>query len=350
LNNFDILSQVPKFTALDYTFPVTVTNGHLNISFDPTIDKAKISAIDIIPTGGDSLSGSASPVYDFRTFNAHWEGYVQPRFTDNYKFFLKGSGVASMRINAVEVLSTVLEPNDQASRPISMTAGQLYFMVIDYNITSEYSGNVTMSWASDNFQQFEVVPQKQLYTSVTQANGSLVPKVLGYCKSFKKITGTNMVAPKLSPLQSKDYIVSVWVKTEGTDGVGTKTAADAATLKFNNSATIYQLQRTGTKIEGWQRLEAKITMNATATGLTLTLNATANAKMYFDDLRIQPFNSSQKAYVYDPVSLKLMAELDENNYATFYEYDDDGTLIRVKKETERGVQTIKETRSALIKN
>ena len=91
-------------------------------------------------------------------------------------------------------------------------------------------------------------------------------------------------------------------------------------------------------------------MNATATGLTLTLNATANAKMYFDDLRIQPFNSSQKAYVYDPVSLKLMAELDENNYATFYEYDDDGTLIRVKKETERGVQTIKETRSALIKN
>ena len=44
-----------------------------------------------------------------------------------------------------------------------------------------------------------------------------------------------------------------------------------------------------------------------------------------------------------------MAELDENNYATFYEYDDDGTLIRVKKETERGIKTIKETRSALLK-
>ena len=53
--------------------------------------------------------------------------------------------------------------------------------------------------------------------------------------------------------------------------------------------------------------------------------------------------------LYNPVNLRLMAELDENNYATFYEYDDDGTLIRVKKETERGIQTIKESRSALLK-
>jgi hypothetical protein len=44
-----------------------------------------------------------------------------------------------------------------------------------------------------------------------------------------------------------------------------------------------------------------------------------------------------------------MAELDENNYATFYEYDDDGTLVRVKKETVNGIKTIKETRSALVK-
>jgi hypothetical protein len=56
-----------------------------------------------------------------------------------------------------------------------------------------------------------------------------------------------------------------------------------------------------------------------------------------------------KSFVYDPVNLRLTAELDENNYATFYEYDDDGALIRLKKETERGVKTIKETRSALLK-
>ena len=50
--------------------------------------------------------------------------------------------------------------------------------------------------------------------------------------------------------------------------------------------------------------------------------------------------------MYDPISLKLTAVLDENNYATFYEYDQEGTLIRTKKETERGVVTISENRQS----
>jgi hypothetical protein len=45
-----------------------------------------------------------------------------------------------------------------------------------------------------------------------------------------------------------------------------------------------------------------------------------------------------------------MAELDENNYATFYEYDLEGGLIRVKKETEKGIFTIQETRSNTYKS
>ena len=53
-----------------------------------------------------------------------------------------------------------------------------------------------------------------------------------------------------------------------------------------------------------------------------------------------------KTYVYDPVNLRLVAELDENNYARFYEYDPEGTLIRTKAETRKGIKTINETRSA----
>jgi hypothetical protein len=83
--------------------------------------------------------------------------------------------------------------------------------------------------------------------------------------------------------------------------------------------------------------------------MSVTLEATGSTTVYFDDLRIHPFNANMKSFVYNPVNLRLMAEQDENNYSTFYEYDDDGTLIRVKKETERGIQTIKETRSALLK-
>ena len=53
-----------------------------------------------------------------------------------------------------------------------------------------------------------------------------------------------------------------------------------------------------------------------------------------------------KTYVYDPVNLRLVSQLDENNYASFYEYDDEGTLIRTKAETKQGIKTITETRSA----
>ena len=53
-----------------------------------------------------------------------------------------------------------------------------------------------------------------------------------------------------------------------------------------------------------------------------------------------------KSYVYDPITLWLTAELDDNNYATFYEYDQEGQLIRIKKETARGIMTIQESRSS----
>jgi hypothetical protein len=71
--------------------------------------------------------------------------------------------------------------------------------------------------------------------------------------------------------------------------------------------------------------------------------------VYIDDIRLHPFDGQMKSFVYDPSSQRLMAELDENNFGAFYEYDDEGTLIRVKKETERGIMTIKETRSGYRK-
>jgi hypothetical protein len=98
-------------------------------------------------------------------------------------------------------------------------------------------------------------------------------------------------------------------------------------------------------IDGWQRIEEKFTVPVSATQIIIELVNTSNsADVHFDDIRVHPFNGSMKSFVYDPVNLRLMAELDENNYATMYEYDEEGKLIRVKKETERGIMTIKESR------
>ncbi len=108
----------------------------------------------------------------------------------------------------------------------------------------------------------------------------------------------------------------------------------------------------GAIIDGWQQVYADFIIPIEAANMQIRLesrlqgndsNALLNA--YFDDIRMHPYDGNMKTFVYDPITQRLVSELDENNYATFYEYDQEGGLIRVKKETETGIFTIQETRS-----
>ena len=115
----------------------------------------------------------------------------------------------------------------------------------------------------------------------------------------------------------------------------------------NNLNTIgtNTFQPEGRIIEEWQRIYKEFTIPPNTISIEIVLNNESTVNTYFDDIRIHPYNGNIKSFVYDPVTQRLMAELDENNYSTFYEYDKEGGLIRVKKETEKGVYTIQETRS-----
>ncbi|MCK7556247.1 hypothetical protein MKQ70_14975 [Chitinophaga sedimenti] len=142
-----------------------------------------------------------------------------------------------------------------------------------------------------------------------------------------------------SPMPYKRHIVSVWVKHSDlkSNDPGFLMTVYGVQLDFKRKATV----------EGWKLMEAEFTTN-NQESLTLRLAKTLDG-IILDDLRVFPFDAQMKSYTYDDKTMRLMAELDENNYATFYEYDDEGTLIRVKKETERGIMTIKESRSAYRK-
>jgi hypothetical protein len=174
----------------------------------------------------------------------------------------------------------------------------------------------------------------------------------GGVASLKSIrTEKEALLPVFSPMPGKKVLVSAWVKEE----------KDCLNLTYEHTQISIVIARQGLSnvtviakpsgniIEGWQRFEQVVDVPANATVLSVNLQSTGNGKAYFDDVRVHPYNANMKSFVYHQQSLLLMAELDENNYATFYEYDDDGTLIRLKKETERGVKTIKETRSGLLK-
>ncbi len=163
-------------------------------------------------------------------------------------------------------------------------------------------------------------------------------------------TNKDAILPVYSPLAGKKIVISVWVKEEkdckGLSYTGNRLAIS---VKRGETATVLIAMPRGGIIDGWQRYEQPVDIPADGTELIVSMQATGNSTVYFDDLRIHPYNANMKSYVYSPADLRLMAELDENNYATFFEYNDDGTLIRLKKETESGIKMISETRSALLK-
>ncbi len=155
-----------------------------------------------------------------------------------------------------------------------------------------------------------------------------------------------------APTPGETYILSAWVKDE----VPTQTANYLGYIQLINGyaggETQINFRPSGNVIDGWQRIIGEFTLHETTKSMEIKLisiNVGGSDTSYFDDIRVFPYNGYLKSFVYDPVTQRLMAELDENNFATFYEYDQEGGLVRVKKETERGIYTVQETRSGKSK-
>ena len=150
------------------------------------------------------------------------------------------------------------------------------------------------------------------------------------------------------PTPGEQYVLQAWVQDEGAT-LETKNYRGRIKMTFTtpNGSNPEQVlfDSKGVIIDGWQRIEGVFTIPQDILSMDLELVAKQNSSSYFDDVRIFPVNGNMKSFVYDPDTQRLMAELDENNYATFYEYDKEGGLVRIKKETERGIYTIQETRS-----
>lgn len=154
--------------------------------------------------------------------------------------------------------------------------------------------------------------------------------------------GTGVTVNQTKPLvSSKEYIVSFWLKKEqaSLSNFIVKQGTVTLTLIDNSSLDI---------IDGWVKKEYKFTTNTTSDPISYTFYGPTlipgPAYTLIDDLRIHPFNSSMKSFVYDPITLRLIAELDAINHATFYNYDEEGKLVQVKKETERGIFTVQSSR------
>lgn len=215
-------------------------------------------------------------------------------------------------------------------------------LIVDFKYTIPQSLNLNVQ----NISFFKVkASESNEITStpmdITISDNSICGEVVDPATCAECITS-------LSPLPGQRYLLSAWVK-ESYTGILPKTYVNSGVqITFNNGAIadLPLFRPTGPVVDGWQRIESSFVVPTNANNIQIELvNESEQIQVYFDDVRIHPFRSNMKSFVYDPSSQRLTAELDENNYATMYEYDDEGILIRVKKETERGVMTIKESRN-----
>ncbi|MGQ0829217.1 MAG: hypothetical protein ACT4ON_12585 [Bacteroidota bacterium] len=152
---------------------------------------------------------------------------------------------------------------------------------------------------------------------------------------------------------AQKYVVSFWAKESIPNNNGDYTRP-ALAVSFNNIfLTPVQAVKKTQIINGWQKFDYVYEIPANAgvhpLGISLLNNGGGEVIVYYDDIRVHPFNATMNSYVYDPESLRIWAELDDRNFATIYEYDNEGVMVRVKKETEDGIITIKETRNSFKK-
>jgi len=139
-----------------------------------------------------------------------------------------------------------------------------------------------------------------------------------------------------SLVSSNKYIVSCWQYT------GNTAPPAVSSLRLNGLAGL--LRQKSPAVDGWVLYEGEITIPANVSSVPLSVNT---ANVYLDDIRILPASSNMKAYVYDAQYQRLVATLDENHMSTRFEYSAEGKLARIKKETEKGIVTLKESRQSL---
>ena len=303
-----------------------------------------------------NINNAFPPSVNSTRTRVHWQGKLQVEKSGLYNLnFLNGvDDLGQIKIDLGAGLQSVHEQNVQGitlHSSVNLTVGQAYPIEINYfQLTSVYF--INLSWQRPCELNSSLIPRQNLY----MPNASVGPVTTApfICTKVDQIKPlSNFLIDGFNLTYNKDMIASVWVK-KGTgdcrcplyDGFSIK----IKTVAGVSGTTLATFQAKGPIIEGWQLFETKFTVPSSGDELEFFVDNTGgNQLLFIDDLRFHPYSANMKSFVYNPYNLKPAAELDENNYATFYEYDNDGTLIRVKKETKLGIKTIQETRSSLQK-
>ncbi|WP_264793711.1 hypothetical protein [Aureispira anguillae] len=234
------------------------------------------------------------------------------------------------------------------------------FTVYEIDFSSNKHDLTTESWWSGDL----IIKHPYIPISLNSTNQNDL--ITDYCahtgKYSLKLVNTNsnddthkFPLTTLKLKNAKDYVFSAWIKVEEKGNhqpLPTYAKANKGQRGVSICGTF--IAPSGPVIEGWQKIEGTFIANgsnAFSIKIGMATSPDLNADgFYIDDIRIFPADGNMVSYVYDPITYKLKATLDDNNYATFYIYNASGSLVSSKKETERGIISIQESRSYVKPN
>jgi len=192
------------------------------------------------------------------------------------------------------------------------------------------------------------------YKAHTGKNSLLFREPVKYTQKFLKL------------INNRQYFLSVWVSCANTDTYTFKSSSGSIEDRLGiqiifldkDGAELekkYLFEPDGHIIEGWQKIDGSFKMPQSAEYVVIEFQLEKTGtntyqQSYFDDIRVFPYESNMKTYVYDTQDYSLIATLNENNYAELYSYDEEGNLYLTRKETYKGIQTVAEYRSHLLEH
>lgn len=383
-----VIIPLDEYAGTDVTLHFTVGDcalgGHLGYAY---IDAACLDDDLVLDALCDPDQLIIAPKgFDFY----HWTGEDIPE--DNYRNSLVINKAGTYKVDLItvtgcEVSREIVVPFDCPETPDTCTLTGITTNISDCDeATNTYTinGQVTIGGVTNGYLVVTAGNESKIYPGPFSgpvlyslaglpANGQAVPlkfrlytsrHLSSYTLSCEEITGFE--APEacgsvsfvpcedclkgFEPGEDRTYVVSTWVKKDSASALDYEYTDPFVKIGLYDGSTwtYHTFYAEGDIIDGWQRISEEFFIPVGTEQISVQLG-TSTQSAYFDDLRLYPSDGSFKTFVYDPINLRLVAELDENNYATFYEYDEEGALVRIKKETERGVMTIQENRNYQVK-
>ena len=108
-------------------------------------------------------NGSPSPSIAASNFSSRWEGDVEARYSETYRFYALSDDGVRLWVNGVQLINdwTGHGPIEFAG-DIALVAGQHYSIRLEHYHNGGSPSTIKLSWSSLN-QTKEVVPATQLY-------------------------------------------------------------------------------------------------------------------------------------------------------------------------------------------